>query len=228
MKVITTELGRSTQLVIPDEVRPLANSYFPESVRLVTERYGFSAQPSYSDAVAAGAKFRGGRLIGANKKINITDLTIFSNGIQATATNTSDSDYILDDVIRWAESALGFRQSQTRLSRLHESHIVVDFERQVDALLGIFEKLRGDFATALAGAYGLRAPIALSGFSISADPLQVAAQLHPTYLGVLSPEFGLVRRLAYPYSGNRFFSTAPLRTEAHIALLEEFEKALPA
>ena len=225
MKIISIEVGRSTQLLIPDEVRPLANTYFPEMVGLLTERYGFSVQPSYSEAIAAGAKFVGGRLIGANEKINIIDLTVFSNGIQVSAANTSDSDHILEDIILWAENTLGYRPLQTLIPRLHESHIVVDFDNRADALIGIVEKLKSGFEKALAGAYGLQAPISLSGFSIGADPLQTNAQL-PFFAGALRPEFGIVRRFNYPYSQNRFFSSAPLRTEAHIALLEELEIAL--
>ncbi len=227
MKIVSIEIGRATQPVVPDEMKPLGGSYVPENIRLVADRYGFAAQPSYDDTLSGGAKFGGGRLISAAKKINISELIIFSNAIQVSTNNTTDADYVLDDILAWAKSMLGYREPQTKLPRLYESHIIVDFERDVDRILIPFESLRVGFGGALTSTYGLQLPITLTSFGVGADPLQIAAQMPPPFPGVLKPEFGLVRRLNHPYTEKRFFSLAPLQTEAHIVLLQEFESALP-
>jgi len=226
MKVIATEHGRSTQAVNPDEARPLSGTYFQESSRLVTERYGFSVQPTYDDMVKGGAKYAHGRLISGNKKVNIAELVVYSNAIQITTSTTADSDYVLDDVIAWGKSAIGYREGETRLPRLYESAIIVDFERNVDSIIAAFDGLRKGFHEALIATYGLDSPITLSSFGVGVDPLQVAAQMPPPFPGVLKPEFGLVRRTNHPYMANRFFALAPIRTETHVTLLEEFERAL--
>lgn len=226
MKVVSSELGRSSYLFVPDEVRPAGGVYVQESVRLICERYGFGGLPPLQEALNSPIKFTHGRLIGGSKKLNISELVIYSNAIQASAANTADADYIVDDILAWAKSTLGYREPQTKLPRLYESNLVVDFERQVDRLLYPFKALQSELQKALAATYGLQLPIAITSFGIGADPLSVAGQLPPPIPGVLKPELGLVRRINHPYSENRFFSSAPFQTDVHIALLEQFEAAL--
>ena len=40
------------------------------------------------------------------------------------------------------------------------------------------------------------------------------------------PDFQIERRAGLPYSANRYFVTAPLKTESHIFLLKRFEDLL--
>jgi hypothetical protein len=226
MKLIAVEIARATQVFINEEIRPLSGAYFPESVRLVTERYGFAASPT--DPEASSAKFSTGRLISGTRRINISDATIFQSAVQVTTvTNTDEADYVVDDMMSWAINALAFREPQTIFPRHYESALIVEFDREVDNLLRPFENLRAGFQRSLDSAYDLNSKVSFATFAISSDPLQLAGQLLPPLSNVLKPELGLVRRANAPFSANRFFSLAPLKTEAHRLLLEEFEQAIP-
>ena len=69
MKIITNQGGRAYQKVVPDEVSPIGGYYIPDTMRLISVRYGFSQIPSMEDIKTKGVVFKDGRLIaGANKK----------------------------------------------------------------------------------------------------------------------------------------------------------------
>lgn len=228
MKLIGVEFARSTQTFIQEEVRPLSGSHFPESTRLLTERYGFAVSPAPGDITGGAARFTGGRLIAGNKRINISDMTVFSNAVQVTTvTNTSDADFIIDDIMSWSINSLGFREPQTKYPRMYESALVVEFDKSADKILAPFEKLRVSFQRELKNLYNVTVPAQLMSFGLGVDPLLAATQLFPPMSAVLKPEFGIVRRANAPYAANRFFALAPLKTETHRHLLEEFERAIP-
>jgi hypothetical protein len=99
MEILSIELGRSIQLVVPDEVRSTLGISLPEVARLLTERYGFAIPPDMADAQKSGLKFKEGRVISGNRMINIKELGIFNDGIIADTYNTSDSDFVIDDAV---------------------------------------------------------------------------------------------------------------------------------
>jgi hypothetical protein len=228
MKLIAVEIARSIQAFVQEEVRPLSGGYFTEGMRLITERYGFTTSPNPSEPMTGGAKFTNGRLIAGSRRINISELIVFSNALQATTvTNTSDADYIIEDIFAWAVSALGFREPQTHFPRLYESALIFEFEKPMEHFIRPFENIRLALERNLATLYGLNTSVAFSSFGMGVDPLQVAGQLLPPLPLAFKNEFGLVRRTNVPYSSDRFFSLAPLPTDTHQTLLQEFELAIP-
>jgi len=228
MRLIGIDIARSTQLFVQDEVRPLSGTYFPESARLVTERYGFTVSPAPADALSGGAKFTGGRLIAGSKHVNIADMTIYSNAVQVTTiTNTADSDFVIDDVMSWSISALGFRRPMTIFPRMYESALIVEFEKDTSALIEGLNILSNSYREQFANLYNLDAPTALVSIGIGIDPLVAARHLPPPIPTLLKTEFGLVRRTNILYESERFFAVGPLKTDTHRQLLEQFERAIP-
>lgn len=229
MKLIGVEAAKSIQVFVNEEVRSISGGYFPESVRLITERYGFSTSPNVNEAMAGGAKFTNGRLIAGARRINIFELIVYNNAIQVTTqTNTEDADYIVEDMSTWSMSTFGLRAPQTSFPRIYESALVIDFDRDPDGLLRTFQKLVASLGRSLSTLYGIHASVNLAGFGMGVDPMYLVGQLPPPVPAILKNEFSLVRRTNAPYAGNRFFSLAPLPTDAHRDLLEEFERGIPA
>lgn len=218
MKIINYDIGRANQRLNPDEARPVGGYYMPEAIRLLSDRYGFSQSPILEEARTKGAIFRDGRLIAGASKINIVELGVYNDGIYATTQDTPSADFVLDDVLTWAGQAIGLRQPSTAQPRLYDSAIVVEFDVDIEKRLNIFNDLKHSYERMIQELYGEKTVSALYHMAISSDPLTSRLRL--------ATNFSIERRVGSPFSSNRFFSIAPLRTKMHIELLERLEKTL--
>lgn len=218
MKVLSIEVARATQFVLRDEVSPPGGNYLPEAFRLVTERYGFAIQPSFQDMATVGAKFQQGRLIAGSKKINVIELGFFNDGIAAaTLTDTDDADFVIDDAMTWAQHALRFRAPVTKLPRWYSSGVVIQFnDGAVGQIVSVLEKTKRLFDAQLKDLYPWTFNSTFARIGLGSDPA--------AYPQHFKSEFFIERRINVPYENGMFFSSAPLKTTAHIALLESFER----
>lgn len=218
MKVISIDGGRTAQAYVADEITPPGGLYIPEFIRLVTDRYGFVTSPTAESTAEEGAKFRGGRLISGTKKINITELNVFNDGVTVDAKNTSESDFVLDDFVTWAREIFSFRDPLTLITRKYDSVVVVEFDAQVTTSIRVFEAMSQRFSATLKNSYGVEPNIDLTRIVFGSD-LKPSHDLHKS-------EFVIERRAGQPFIENRFFSMAPVRTETHLELLEAFEREM--
>ena len=218
MKIISNETARAHQMLVADEVHPIGGYYLAELIRLISERYGFTQSPSSKDAQTMGLIFMGGRLVSGAQKFNIREIGILSDGIYAIAQDTTTADFIIDDLITWAEHAVGLRPSITKIPRKYDNAAVVEFEADIEERFDIFNELISSYKEMLASLHGKPVSVSLSQIGFAFDPLEVNLSV--------STNFTVERRKGVPFSSNRYFCVAPLKTEMHIALLEKFERAL--
>ena len=218
MKIIVNEAGRAHQDLVPDEVRPIGGYYLPDTIRLISDRYGFSQAPSIEDMKLRGGVFKDGRLISGAKKTNINEIGILNDGIYAIGEDTATADFIIDDLITWAEQAIGLRTTITKMPRKYDNAVVVEFEADIETRLNIFNELISSYNEALAKLYDQSVSVSFSRIEFAFDPLDVKLSVNT--------RFTIDRRAGSPFSSNRFHCVAPLKTEMHIALLEKFEAAL--
>ena len=218
MKIISNEAGRARQMLVADEVHPIGGYYLTETIRLVAERYGFSQTPSFEDAQKTGAVFKDGRLVSGTKKINIQEIGYLNDGIYAIAQDTTTADFILDDLLTWAEQAVGLRPSITKIPRQYDNAAVVEFESDIEKRLDIFNELISSYNEMLASLYNEAVSVSLYQIGFAFDSLE--ANL------LVNTKFTIERRIGLPFSSNRYYCIAPLKTEMHIELLEKFEGAL--
>jgi hypothetical protein len=73
-------------------------------------------------------------------------------------------------------------------------------------------------ATSFENAYGQALDFQMQRVAFNVDPLT-----RPQFA---QTDFTIDRRGGAPYSLNRFFCSAPLKTESHIAILEAIERTL--
>lgn len=218
MKIIINEVGRAHQNFNPDEVRPIGGYYLPDMMRLISERYGFSQAPSIEDMKLRGGVFKDGRLVSGANKINIIEIGVFNDGIYALAEDTATANFIIDDLITWAEQAVGLRPSITKMPRKYDNAVVVEFEANIEKRLNIFDELMSSYNEALVNLYNQAVSVSFCRIDFAFDPLEVNL--------LLDTRFTIERRAGSPFSSNRYHCVAPLKTEMHIALLEKFERAL--
>src|SRR5262249_10607800 len=198
MKLISTELGRVAQQFASDEVRPLGGLNLPEFIRLIHDRYGFVKAPDIKEVGQAGAKFQQGRLTIGNKTINITELAVFSDGVVVTSFHTDDAEFVLKDLLEWSKGMFGFRDPETEKPRIFESHVVIEFDRPIDAALRVFDPVRQEIAKLVEGTYGVKTPIGYHRIDLS-SPMK-------PQLEIGRPALAIERRIGFPFEANRFFS----------------------
>jgi hypothetical protein len=220
MNVISKDVGRTTQLFVPDEIQPTKGMYLPEMIRMVAERYGFAESPSVEATMKQGAIFKQGRFIIGGNKFNISDMGVFNDGVIVSASDTKDSEYILDDVLMWLKDTFGIREPKTIIPKTFFSQVVVELESSVEDALRILDKVRKLFHQSMQATYkGIEIPVAgLSSIGIGIDSKNIP--------GIQEPIFSLQRRVGRPYAENRYFCSAPLKTEDHLELLAVFADAI--
>lgn len=212
MELVAIEMSRIIYLT--KVVRPAGQTYLPDAVTKLLQRYSFAKYPSVDDLSREVSSFG----IGKFDDIQIDEFNIYADGvIVAARAPTEKLDAFLADVFSWAEKELGMVQAATaRPEKFIESSIVVKSAKDLAFALApkteAIEILNSAFANRAADGD----PYRLSGFLIDCDPIQ--------YLGRRKPmRFAVERRVNEPYSENIFFSHAPLHTAEHVKLLAKLE-----
>lgn len=226
MKVIAIETGRAGIIIPAEEVFPLTGIYLPELSGSITERYTFVSSPNFSLPLAElrdqGLEFRVGKRRTNDKEHSIQSFIIVDGGFVASAYSTEVARAFLEDFFSWASKSHGFRTTSSTFSRyFFLSQIIVEFEESIDKVIRGFEMLAASMGNLFEATYGADHTFVLSALAFDYDRTEVA----DSNLNQLAA-FRLERRVDTPYSLNRFFCTAPLRTEDHIRFLEELESKL--
>ena len=225
MRLINTEIGRVVRLIPMEEIRPLGWVHPPSAFKMLAERYSFGYSPAmrgtWEEAQKDGLKFQLGKQVHGNRTINVTDLTLYTDGIVVSAASTDDAELFLDDLMAWAKEVFGFKDiDRTNTKTLYLSNLIVELESSTDSLLKKFTLLSESLGKLLLTTYGLDAVVQVCGLGLHFDrTITIPAWQTLT-------QFSLDRRINQPYSQNRFFSAAPLRTKDHLAFLETIEATL--
>lgn len=145
---------------------------------------------------------------------------LYHNGISVegrAATETLDT--FIDDALAWVERERGLRvlpnEDMPKLGRAYASQVVVELvgptqgATQISPMQPIL-----DLISRAVAAGGLQSDsLAMTGITFGPDPATGAGWF-----------FRLERRVTDPFSANKFFSSAPLQTAAHLALISDIQK----
>ena len=157
------------------------------------------------------------------KDLTIEKLTVYENGALCQSDNatTAQIEEFMDDALQWSHDAFGVDLARfKRGPRAYTSSLVLKADFQLGerfAAFASFGKAIGDVLRS----YGQQAPdfqVGTIGF-------------HGDYTKMPIPQAGsfvFERRAANPYSSGLYFSSAPVRTEDHMNLLNALESALVA
>jgi hypothetical protein len=219
MKIVTIDGGRVLDLVPLEELRPSAGVYLPDFISAVATRYSFANVPTdLGEAIKSGAKFDTGKFMFNGNPISIKELGIYSDGLICEAHGTHFADLILDDLLQWATDKFKLKERLAPIHRTYTSGLVCIFDKSVESGLGKLTTICDLLSKACNDLYGWKYKYNLNRLAFNVDPTEIPH--------LRSTNFILERRLQVPYSENRYFSIAPLKTEAHIELLETIEREL--
>ena len=218
MKLLSVLQARTVAFLEVDELFSRQHILDPEVTPTIVERYGFLRAPEKVDDYLDGQKgiqFSFGRWEGTV----INQLVLYTHGIAVeTGTSTDISERILYDVLNWGASALKLNYHPDMIKRkAYVSGLMFSTDVPLNALhpklRGIGERLSGSVESSLGHAF----PYEVTSISFGYDT---------THMKPSAPIFTIERRADVPFSENKHFSTAPLPTNEHLKLLEDFEAAL--
>ena len=216
MKLINYKFSQVTYL--STIVRRAGQIYIPNAVAKFQQRYSFievPEPPSYFNP-EGGIKFKHGKF----EDISIAELSLYPDGIVANSSVPVEViERFVDDVVRWTEDALQSEEISSLPSvKLFDSQIIVQSTNELGSTLQKFEGL-GRKISNLLDQYGtVTKPYTTSGIELHND--EPDAGMYRT------SKFIFERRANEPFSRGLYFSTAPLRTNDHLELLNLLEKAL--
>jgi hypothetical protein len=217
MELTSVVLARASAWVEPVDLNPRGAVFYPDLTKALVTRYNFQKFPQKLEDFdeSKGVTFGVGRL----GDTVIEQLVIYTYGIVLdTRVSTQESRRLLEEAFEWGRKELGFVYKPEMVRRWqYASQVTFRSTAPMTGASSAVGKLAAAVAKSVADVTGdnLRYDLAILG--VDYDQL---TRKHP--LG----RFSIQRRDNTPFSENKYFSDAPLPTDIHIRLLEQFEKDL--
>ena len=208
-------------------MREKVEEYIPERglahrdlIELVRARYQFEIFPQIGQQllIPGTLLFQWGKFTTEDgSSFAINQLTMRDDSDIVAATTTDQADAVLEDLVQALDDNLGYRLKTANKIINRVSNLVVEFDGGFDdyivkmaAMANAINELRIGMPKfnikRIAFGHGGVEPIA--------DSLSAVERA----------DFLIETRSGSPYQANRYFSSAPLRTAEHLALLERIEE----
>jgi hypothetical protein len=217
MRLASVLLARYYGLVQIEDLNLNGTVYYPEVTAKLVERYGFMKYPTGADAFdeTKGIEFNAGR---AGKQV-IDKLMILSSGVYLdTPIDTTTSEALWFEMMEWAVNEFGVTFSPEMVTRCaYVSNVTFHSDAPILAVNPIMSEIGKVVAAQVESSFKLSLDYEPAAVSITFD--QLATKLGPA-------AFTVQRREGVPFGENKYFSTAPLKTEIHLDLLERWERAV--
>jgi hypothetical protein len=197
-----------------NDLNPNGKVFYPDLVRALVARYNFRKYPEKVEDFdeTKGVTFAGGKF---GDKV-IEQVVVYAYGIVLdTRLSTVESKTLLEDALEWACKEIGLIYTPSMIRKWQYSSQITF--RSKASLMGsnvAYRNLADGISKAVAGTVGESLRYEVTNFNLDYDQL---TRKHP--LG----NFSIQRRNNTPFSENKYYSDAPLPTETHIKLLEQFE-----
>ena len=219
MHLASVLLARYYGLIQIDDLNLNGVLYYPELIAALVERYGFMKYPTGVDTLDEnkGIEFIGGR---SGKRV-IEKLVILDSGIYLdTAINTAASVALWHELMEWAVQRFGLTFKPEMVKRAaYVSNVTFHTDVPILALNPMLAEIGAVTTAEVERNFSRRLDYEPAAISITFDQLL-------TKIGTAA--FTIQRREGVPFGENKYFSTAPLKTEIHLDLLERWERAVQA
>jgi hypothetical protein len=200
------------------DLNPRGKVFFPEVLEALVKRCHFQKFPKEYIELdeRKGVDF----LEGKWGNVTVDKLTLYQDGILVdTCSSTADSERILHEALLWAASEFGVTYRPEMIKR---KAYVSDLTFYSEAR---FLTILNPALSALADRVG-RALSEILNDDFKYEPSGFTAHYDQSLKQIPIAPFTVQRRLQTPFSENKYFSEAPLPTDLHWKLLEEFESTL--
>lgn len=217
MKISAILLSRVLAFIDTAELRPTGGLHAPEFVEEVAKQFQFQKFPQTLEEfnVQKGMEFLTGRV----GKRAIGKLVIWPNVLVIEGrSNTTECKEMLNEILHWAVMKFDLNFSSEMITRYA---FVSDLSFTSEASLLTFDPLLAKIADRVSASLSelWHEPLhyELFDFKIGHDPLSRKWGVAP---------FQIARLAEHKFTENKYFSEAPLPTDLHIELLEQYEKGI--
>jgi hypothetical protein len=217
LQVVHTRLSRAIWLVDSRDLNPHGIDIAP-MLSAIKNRYDFQVFPSKpgdaNEHDPNGIVFMNGSFaLDGRPRSTIVKATIHSDGLVVdSAVSTDFGEAFLGDALGFLAGQFGLTFKPEMINnRLFVSELIVTTDKSIVKALSVLKPVWEKFSAIIGR------PFQPSGFRFHVDP----AAGGPTSIG-----FVFEREASKPFAKNRYFTSAPLRTQDHIALLEEMDALL--
>jgi hypothetical protein len=196
-------------------LNPEGKVFFPKIASAIVERFGFQKYPVTPEQFdeSKGVEFKEGQWDG----INVSKLVVYNNGILVdTQSDTEDSERIYLEALGWAKDEFGITFTPEMIYRKrYLSDLVFTTPAPIIDGFDAVNKLRTNLSDMMEAILDERLNYAGIRLDVDFERFQRPAPIAP---------LTIQRRNDYAFSDNTYFSEAPLPTELHVQLLEEYER----
>lgn len=217
MKLLSIRTARFVGLIETAELNPRGLSVYPSLIDGLVEKYNFEIFPDEENELdeTKGIVFENG-VWGKNA---IDKVAIHSEFIIVeTRSSTKDSEAIFNEALQWAADTIGITYAPDMVSqRGYVSELNVRCNSNLSKLNDKLTQFGESVSSALLEHTGKKAKYETTGITLHYDTAQIKNFVAP---------FKIERLLDSSFSANKYYSVAPLPTEEHLRLLEEFEEIL--
>jgi len=215
VKILSVVAARSIWLINLNELNPKGLKLYPSAITALRDKYQFLVYTTKVEDAdpGKGIKFQGGSFSTNDGEIN-TDLTIYNDGFVCTnQSSTIHTDAFLEDVLTWSSEKLGLTYDPKMIrKRSYLSELTVQTSRHFSEVSDKIKQFSQKLSSQVSSTQGEGIDLELAGLTFSND-LSSGVRYF----------FRFERKENASFSEERYYSTAPVGTEDHIELLNEFE-----
>lgn len=229
MKVIRIHAGTAAVRVARDEIYPPSDPPLLDLILSIQQRYQFTIAPMIDAAQLNGPfDFKVGKFANGEITNSISQMVLQLEGGIVTTSSTDVAELILDDLHGLLDKTFHFRLTSATQKRSYASAIIVEFESDIEKqieFIGRVEKL-------INSSGGKSPERKFKRISFGLEDQNIPNPANPVMISPLESiekvDFVIERRAGEPFSLNRYFCVAPMRTQDHIKVLEQIAEILKA
>jgi hypothetical protein len=216
MRLASVVLARIYGMMPIEDLNPNGAVYYPEVVEWLKHRFNFLKFPTKLEDFdeSKGIEFGAGRAGDAT----IEKLVILNSGIYLdTLASTDVSERILNETLTAAVGDLGIFYEEGMIKRkAYISQLAFYSDAPIMLIHPVFIRAAAIVSKEVEQNFGKSLPY---------HPTAIGYQYDLTTSAVGPAAFNIQRREGAPFSDNKFFSVAPVKTSIHLELLNMIEKA---
>jgi hypothetical protein len=216
VKLIASTNGRCVKLFSWDEVRPAHGIGSSILAAALAERFEFQIRPPIPIPPDAVARFGDGSARIDGTLIAIQKFEVYSDGFAVDCSNTDDARLVSDEIFKWAQSDLGFKEFVRPPKIVFVSQVTVEFSPEFENIFMGWKKLQALLNGSVQGRYAFKQDVNIFRLHWRGDPFTIVNNL-------LVSDFWIERKVGEPFSSNRWHCSGPLPTDEWVRLLEAIE-----
>lgn len=216
MRLASVVLARIYAVFPIEDLNPTGTVYYPDVVAWLVQRFGFQKYPKQMEDFdeSKGIEFVGGKA----GRVTVEKMVILNSGIYVdTMASTDASEAILKETLEAAAKELGIYYQETMLAR---RAYISQLAFYSDASIFLIDPVFGKIANIVSHEVN-----ANFGKSLPYHPVAIGLQYDMTTTQIGPATFNIQRREGSPFSANKYFSVAPVKTNVHLELLNLVEAA---